>query len=141
GERAVGRIPHVDVHLRVVVPRVAAFLTRGAEGQLLGLQLRRPGIVMGGREQDVAGHGAEERACGLSGPRRYPLRVARGEVERIDLVERIARLPLALKHELAPVAGPVPLASTSPVEGETPHAAEERTLTLASTRILPRDPG
>ena len=55
-----------DVHLGVVVPRVAAGLARGAELELLFLILQRLGIEMRRAEHDLAAAGPEERARRLA---------------------------------------------------------------------------
>ena len=78
----------VDVHLRVVVPRVAALLARGAERELLVLVLLRLRIVVRRRELDLVGARPEERAGGLADAGRDALGVAGRQIEHVDLIER-----------------------------------------------------
>ena len=47
------------------------------------------------------------------------------EIEHVDLIERIARLALALEHEALAVGRPVALAGASAFDGEPADAREE----------------
>ena len=119
------RVADVEVHLGVVVPRVAPLLAGGAELQLFVLQLLRARIVMRGGEEDVAGFGVEERAGGLARAGRDARDVAGGHVHHVDLVERIARLALALEHQPASVLRPVAFAGAAAFHREAPRPREE----------------
>ncbi len=132
---------HVQLHLRVVVPRIAPFLAAGAELQLLVLQLLRVRIVMGGREQDVVGRRVDERARGLASAGRDPGRAAAGQVEAVNLIEGIARLALALEHQRLAVGGPVAFARAPSLHGEAPDPGEEVSLGRGWSRALPAQRG
>src|SRR5687767_3507546 len=100
------RLADVQIHLGVVVPRVAAFLARGPELEFVALQLCRARVVMCRGEQD-ASVWTEEGASRLSQARRDSLGVAGGECHRIDLIEGVPRLTLALEDQAAAVVRPV----------------------------------
>ena len=115
----------IDLELGVVVPRVAPLLARRAEVELVLLQLLRLRIVMRRRKQDLIGAGAEERAGRLAVAGRDALGVARGQVERVDLVEGIARLALALKDEPLAVRRPVAFAGAAAFDRQPADARQE----------------
>ena len=69
-------VVRVDVHLRVVVPRVAALFARCAERELFVLQLLRFRIGVRRGELDLVGARAEERARRLADAGRDALGVA-----------------------------------------------------------------
>ena len=56
---------------------------------------------------------------------RDPFRISRLEVEKVDLEERIALLPLALEDHFAPVRTEIALARPLPGEGYLPGRGEE----------------
>ncbi len=115
-----GGVGHVEFHFGIVVPGVAALLARRAELEL-GLLVRRAARVVVRRcEQDLPGSRPEKRAGGLALPRRNAPRVPGFEVELVDLVERIARLALALEHELLPVRREIALSRSLALEGQLP---------------------
>src|SRR6185295_3810997 len=118
----------VDVHLRVVVPRIAALFARRAEGELLVLQLLRLRIGVRRCELELVAVGTEERACGLADARRDAFGLAAPEIEDVNLIEGIARLALALKHDPLAVRRPVTLARASAFDGQAPHARQKVTL-------------
>src|SRR5439155_2049997 len=118
----------VDIHFRVVVPRVATLFARRAKRELLVLQLLRFRIRVRRRELDLVAAGTEERARRLAGARRDALRLAGAEVEHIDLIEGIPGLTLALKDEPLAVRRPVAFAGAPPFDGEPPNTRQEITL-------------
>src|SRR3972149_6773526 len=67
----------------------------------------------------------EKRASGLSLTRREALRLPRREIQLVDLIEGLPGLALALKYHLFSVRREIPLAGTTPFEGEPPRAGEE----------------
>ncbi len=117
----------VDLHLRVVVPRVAPFLARGAERDLVVLLLLRGGIVVRRGEHDLVAARTEEAAGGLAHAGRDARRLAGGQVHHVLLIERIARFAFALQHEACAIGRPVAFAGTLAVHGETADARQERT--------------
>src|SRR5690606_20607424 len=123
------------------VPGVPPLLARLAEGELLGLQLPRPRIEVGRAEQDLIRSRPEERAGRLAVAGRDALRLARREVEHVDLVERVAGLALALEDELPAVGGPVALACAAPFDRQPPDAAQERRFGKVGRRRLRSRPG
>src|ERR1700681_2396770 len=85
---------------------------------------------MRGGEFDLVGTWPEECTGGLADARRDALGVAGGEIERVNLVERIARLALALEDEPLAVRGPIALARALAVDCQTPDAREEVALLI-----------
>ena len=75
---ASGHGHRVDLHLRVVVPGVAAFPARGAEVEFLLLQLDRTGVVVGRRVQDLRTVRANEGAGRLADSGRHLAGVSGG---------------------------------------------------------------
>ena len=129
----------VDVHLRVVVPRVAPFFAGRAKRVFFVLQLLRLRVGVRGGELDVAILSRpEERARGLAKTRRDAFGVAAVEIERVDLIEGIAGLALALKDEALAVRRPVALAGALAFDGEPPDAREEVALLVSRSRGLER---
>src|SRR6185436_1042829 len=116
---------YIDVHLRVVVPGVAAFLARGAKRVFVVLELFRLRIGVRRREFDLVGPRPEERAGRLADAGGDPPGLARRQVERIDLIEGIARLALTLKDQPAAIGGPVALAGALAFDRQAAHAREE----------------
>ena len=127
----------VDLHLRVVVPGVAAFLARGAERQLVVLLLLRRRIVVRRGEEDLIGAGTEEPARGLAQAGRDARGVAGRQVHHVLLVEGVARLALALQHQPLAVGRPVPFAGPPAFDREPADARHEVALLVG--RALGRD--
>ena len=90
---------------------------------------------MRGRKLDLVGSRAEERAGRLAVPGEMRLVSPVVEVERVDLIERIARLALALKHEPLAVRRPVALAGAPSLDRQPADARQE-----IATRDLPEAP-
>src|SRR5581483_3470576 len=96
-----------DVHLGVVVPRVAPLFSRRAERELVVLVLLRFRIRVRRRALDLVAAGPEERARRLADARRDASGFAGGEIQHVNLIERVARLALALEDEPFAVRRPV----------------------------------
>src|SRR5262249_38792977 len=90
-----------------------------------------------GGELDLVGAGPEERAGGLADAGRDALGLAGREVEHVDLVERVARLALALKDQALAVRRPVALARAAPFDGQPAHARPEVALLIARRGLRP----
>ena len=131
----------VDVHLRVVVPRVAALLARRAERELLVLVLLRLRIGVRRRELDLVAARTEERAGGLADAGRDPLGVAARQIEHVDLIERVARLALALEDQPLAVRRPVAFAGALALDGQAADAGEEIALLIGGRVLLARRGG
>ena len=123
-----------DVHLRVVVPCVAAFLARGAEVEFVLLVLQRLGIEVRRAEHDLVAAGTEERARRLAHAGRDSLGVAGGEVEHEDLVERVGRVTLALEDQALAVGRPVAFTRALALDRQPADAAQEGPLTRRGLR-------
>jgi hypothetical protein len=67
-----------------------------------------------GCEQDIVAAGPEKGTRRFSDARRHPGRIAGFQVQRVDLIERVARLTLALKDECPTIRGEVSLATAAP---------------------------
>jgi hypothetical protein len=67
---------HVDIHLRVVIPRVAPLLAGRAHRNLLVLQLLRFGIAVRGGEENLVAPRTKKRARCLANAWRDPLHIA-----------------------------------------------------------------
>jgi len=80
------------------------------------------------RKQDLVGAGTEEGAGRLAVARRDALGVAGRQVERVDLIERVARLALALKDQPPAVRRPVALACAATFDRQPADARQEITL-------------
>ena len=113
------------VHVLVVVPVVAALLARSAELALFTLPGLRLGIEMRRREQHAIRSRTEERAGGLADAGRNTVGVPGGEIEMVDLEERIAGFPLALEDERLAVGGEVAFTGAASLEGDLPRLGEE----------------
>src|SRR6185436_11771473 len=100
----------------------AAFLARRAEGVLLVLELLRFRVAMRGRKLDLVGAGAEEGARRLADAGRHARRVAGGEIEHVDLIERVAGLAFALEHDPLAVRCPVAFAGAFAFHRQAPYA-------------------
>ena len=122
---------HVDLHLLVVVPRVAALLSGSAEVELFFLKLLGARVVMGRREHDVHRVVLVERARRLAVPGRDPAHVAGHQVEIVDLVERVSRLALALEDHPGAVGREIPLAGAGALERQPAHPRQEILLRVA----------
>ena len=125
---ASGHGHRVDLHLRVVVPGVAPLPPGGAEVELLLLQLGRARVVVGRRVQDRRAVRANEGAGRLADSGRHLAGVSGGQIEQVDLVERILRPPFALEHELAAVGREVTLAGALSLVDQAPGSVQERAL-------------
>src|SRR5688572_11358903 len=84
--------------------------------------------MMSGGEQHVTRLRVDERAGCLADPWRDARDVSARHVHQIDLIEGIARLTLALEHELTAVLRPVPLAGASSFYREATNPGKEVTL-------------
>src|SRR5207248_787796 len=122
----------------IVIPRVAPLLAGGAERQFLVLILLRFRIVMRRREQNLIAAGTEKRARRLPDSRRNPFHVAAGEIERIDLVEGIARFTLALKDKALAIGRPVAFSRAAPLDGKTTNPCQEIALLVLDAVCLKR---
>jgi hypothetical protein len=120
-----GLVVHVDVHLGVVVPRIAALLPRGPEVELGLLQRLRCRVVVRGREQDLRAARPEERARRLAVAGRDALGFPDVQVEHVDLIERVAWLTLALEDEAVAIRRPVAFAGATAFHGQPPDTREE----------------
>ena len=80
--------------------------------------------------------GVKKCAGGLAVSRRDTGRVAGLEIERVNLVKRIASLPFALKYQLGAVGAEVAFAAAPTLEGELPDAGEKRALPFGGMRTL-----
>jgi hypothetical protein len=78
-----------------------------------------------GGELDLVRPRPEKGAGRLSRSRRNPLRGASGQIDRVYLIERIARLTLALKDKTPAVGGPVSFAGALSFDGEPPDTRQE----------------
>src|SRR4051794_29648896 len=88
-----------DVHVLVIIPRIAAFLARGAEVELDLLFGNGVRIEVSGGEKDLIRAGPEERAGGFTNAGGNSRGLAGFEIQDIDLVKRISRLAFALEDE------------------------------------------
>src|SRR5436190_6860435 len=93
---------------------------------------------MRGSELDLVRPGPEERTGRLSVARRDALGVAGRQVERVDLIERIARLTLALKHEPLAVGRPVAFARATAFDRQPADAREEIGFVIFASRAIRR---
>src|SRR6185503_20264199 len=89
------------------------------------------------REQDLVAAGTEEGAGRLAVTRRDALGVAGRQVERVDLIEGVARLALALKDQPLAVGRPVALTSAATFDRQPPDAGQEITLPVLGRAGLP----
>ena len=105
-----------DVELLVVVPAVATGLAGCAEIQFALHLFARRRIVVRRRIQHALLSRMQPGAGRLTDARRYPFDVAGLEIHDKDLVERIARITLRLKHHTGAVGVEVALAGTPPFE-------------------------
>ncbi len=135
-QRAGLLVEREDVHLRVVVPRVASLLARGAERQFLVLVLLRPGIEVGGGEEHLVAVRPEECAGGLPDPRGDPFDVACRQIEREDLVPGVGRVAFALKDHALAIRREIPFAGASALHGEPADPREEIALLVSRRRRL-----
>src|SRR5207253_3986779 len=115
----------VDVHFRIVVPRVAPLLARRAKGELVLLQLLRFWISMCRRKLDLVAVRPEEAARGLADAGRDALGFAGGQIEYVNLIEGILRLALALKDHPLSVGRPVAFPGTSALDREAADACQK----------------
>ena len=83
---------------------------------------------MRGGEQHLVGARSEEGAGRLADAGRDPVGVAGGEIEDVDLEERIAGFALALEDERLAVRGEIALAGTTAFVGELPGIGEKTPL-------------
>tara|TARA_B100000678_G_scaffold23626_1_gene17975 strand:+ start:1332 stop:1727 length:396 start_codon:yes stop_codon:yes gene_type:complete len=88
-------------------------------------------------EEHPPAAGVKKCAGGLAVSRRDTRRVAGFEIERVNLVERIASLPFALKDQLGAVGAEVAFAAAPALEGELPDTREKRALPLGGMRAWP----
>ena len=112
--RSINRGERRNVHLLVVIPRVTLLFARGAEIEFGLLLLARVWIEVCGREEHFIALRPKESARRLARSWRDALRVARFQVEHVDLVEWIVRLPLALKDQRLAVRREVTFAAAFP---------------------------
>jgi hypothetical protein len=92
-------------------------------------------------EEDFVAVRTEERAGGLAHAWRDPLRIAGGEVEDVNLVERVAGLAFALEHQPLAVRRPIALAGALALDGEAADPRQEVALLACRRRLLRRDRG
>ena len=85
-------------------------------------------------KRDLVAARAEERTRCLAGAGRDSFRIAGGEIEHVDLIERIAGLALALKHDSLAVGRPVALTGAPPFNGQATNSGEEITLLIFGRR-------
>src|SRR5262249_14447651 len=123
-ERAALFAVGVDIHLGVVVPRVPSLFPGGSEGEFVVLILLRLRIVMRRRKENLVAAGTEKRTRRLSKPRGNPLHIPARQIERVDLIERVAWFALALEHEPLAVRRPVTLAGAAAFNGQSTDARE-----------------
>ena len=90
-------------------------------------------------EKNLIAARAEERAGRLAVARRDSLGVPRREVERVDLIEGVARFALALKDEPLTIRLPVALSGAAAFDGQSPDTRQELTFARACgcTRLGP----
>src|SRR5262245_39769597 len=93
---------------------------------------------MRGREEDLLSRRPDERARRLAEAGRDAFDVARAKVERVDLIERIPRLALALEDESLPIGGPVTFSRTTTFEGQPADLREEILLAPRLSRTAGR---
>ena len=125
----------MDVYRGVVIPRVPAFLAGRAERELFVLQLLRIRIRVRRRELDLVLARTEERARRLADAGRDAFGLAGREVEHVDLIERIARLALALEHETLAVGRPIAFAGAAPLYREPPDPRQKIALPIRGCRL------
>jgi hypothetical protein len=80
---------------------------------------------MGRGKQDLVGARTEERAGRFAHPGRDALDVTRGEIEGVDLIERVARLALALEDQALSVGCPVAFAGAPALDSQPPDARKK----------------
>src|SRR5207247_5141348 len=119
--------------------RVPALFAGCAERELLVLPLLRLRIPVGGGEFNLVAAGTKERAGRFAQTGRDALAVAGREIERVDLIEGITRLALALKDEALAVGRPVAFSGAASLDGETADAAEEIALLRRAGGLLRRE--
>ncbi len=89
---------------------------------------------MRGSEEHFIFPRPEERAGRLSHSGRNAASVSRGEIQRVDLVERIVRFALALKDERLAIGREITFPAAPPLEDELPGVGEEPRLVFGLLR-------
>src|SRR6185295_7437056 len=105
-----------DVHVLVIIPRVTLLLSRSAEVQfrfLFSLCFR---IEMCGSKEDLIAAEAEKRASCFSNPARDAASIPGFEIQIVNLVKGISRLPLALEDQAMAVRREITLAGAAAFE-------------------------
>src|SRR2546421_4211010 len=96
-----------NIHLLVIIPGVTALVAGGAKvyfGLLFDFGLR---IQVGRRKQDLCRTRSKESAGGLAHAWGNSVTFARPQIEKVNLIERISRLALALENQRRAVRGKV----------------------------------
>ncbi len=116
-----GQLPRLQVlrvklEVLVVVPRVPFLFPRRPKLQLRFLFRNRFLVFVRAREQHPITLGMDPCASRLPLAGRDAFDVAGIQVHQIDLIERVGRVPFALKHHLASVAAEIALAGAASFE-------------------------
>ena len=114
----------------IVIPGILPHPTRRPLLILRLLQLRRLRIQVRRSKHHPLPIRMHPRASRLPRPRRNPLRVPRLQIQHINLVKRIPRLPLALEHHLRPILIKIALTRPLPLKRQLPHPRNKIPLTI-----------
>ena len=127
---AICQVLRIDLVLRIEVPAVAALLPGGTEIQFRPHLRRGLRIGIGGRIQHPIAARMDPRAGRLARSGRDSLHVAGGQIEQVDLVERIRGVAFRLEDQALAVATEIALAGPPSLERKLPGIGQPACLVV-----------